>query len=106
MVRRSMIRVQRSGMVEASVPPVIGRGVQETRPEQRVRRPAQLTIEFVQGSDDWRHAGDGVDAEVGSGSVSGDATDFDLGPHEAAVGDGDGELGRLQDDGGVGDRLI
>ena len=63
---------------------------------------AQALVELVDRHERRAHAGNGIDSQVVAGAVRRAPAGLEVEPHEASVGDGDVEPGRLRDDRGVG----
>ena len=74
----------------------------DPRPSSGCSRSARPRVELAERDEDRAGLDDRVDAEVRARAVRGLAGHLDLRPDEALVRDGDGELGRLGDDRGVG----
>ncbi len=73
--------------------------MQRSRPNERVAWPRlQPLVETLERYENGAYLDDRIDSEIGPRSVRGEPRRFELEADEAAVGDREPELGRLDDD--------
>ena len=103
-VRRSPVSRQRRDSSRTPARPRSARRAASPARRARGRARLQPLVEALQSDEDGPHPRDRVDAEIRARAVRGDALGLDLEADEAAMGDGELQLGRLDDDRGVGAR--